>query len=181
MLAHCISSLPMISICITCTLCLLLLSLYFSPIFLSIFFSYIFQSTNSPSSWICCYIYWLSPLPSKEIKQVNFTGNQPWIFIRSTEDEAPIFWPPHVKRWPTGKDPDAGKDWGQEEKRVTEDEIVGWHHWFNGHEGKQAPGKSEGQGSLTCCGLLGHREVDTTEWLNSNNKTVNSILKYFTF
>ena len=66
---------------------------------------------------------------------------------------------------------------------MTEDEIVGWHHWFNGHEGKQAPGKSEGQGSLTCCGLWGHREVDTTECLNSNTKTVNSILnlKYFTF
>ena len=93
----------MISICVTCTLCLLLLSLYFPPIFLSVFFSYIFQSTYSPSCWICCYIYWLSPLPSKEIKQVNFIGNQPWIFIRSTEDEAPILWPPLVKRCPLEK------------------------------------------------------------------------------
>ena len=74
-----------------------------------------------------------SPLDSKEIKPVNPKGNQPWIFIGSAEAEALIFWPPEVKSWLTGKDPDAGKDWGQEEKGMTEDEMVGWYHWLNGH------------------------------------------------
>ena len=75
-----------------------------------------------------------SPLDSKEIKPVNFKGNQPWIFIgrTGTEAEAPTLWPPDVNSW-LGKDPDAGKYWRQEEKRVTEDEMVGWHHWLNGH------------------------------------------------
>ena len=77
-----------------------------------------------------------SPLDSKEIQTVHPKGNQPWIFIGRTdaETEAPILWPPDVKSWLTGKDPDAGKDWGQEEKGVTEDEMVVWHHWLNGHE-----------------------------------------------
>ena len=77
-----------------------------------------------------------SPLDSKEIKRVNPKGNQPWIFIGRTdaEVEAPIIWPPDVKSWLTGKEPDAGKSWGQEEKVMTEDEMVGWHHWLNGHE-----------------------------------------------
>ena len=80
-----------------------------------------------------------SPLDSKEIKAVNPKGNQPWIFIGRTdaEAEAPIFWSPDAKRWLIGKDPDSGKDWGQEEKRVTEDEMVGWHHWLNGREFEQ--------------------------------------------
>ena len=83
-----------------------------------------------------------SPLDNKEIKPVNPKGNQPWIFIRRTDAEVPILWPPAAKiHW---KDPEAGKDWGQEEKGVTEDETVGWHHWFNGHEFKQIPGDSEG-------------------------------------
>ena len=77
-----------------------------------------------------------SPLDSKEIKRVNPKGNQPWIFIGRTdaEVEAPIIWPPDVKSWLTGKEPDAGKSWGQEEKVMIEDEMVGWHHWLNGHE-----------------------------------------------
>ena len=76
------------------------------------------------------------PLDSKEIKPVNPKGNQPWIFIVRTdaEVEAPILWPPDVKSWLTGKDPDAGKDWRQEEKGSTEDEMVAWHHWLSGHE-----------------------------------------------
>ena len=83
-----------------------------------------------------------SPLESKEIKQVNPKGNQPWIFTGRThaEAEAPILWLPHAKRQLIGKDPDAGKDWGQEEKRVTEDEMIGWHHWLNGYEFELAPG-----------------------------------------
>ena len=80
-----------------------------------------------------------SPLDSKEIKSVNPKGSQSWIFFGRTEAEAPILWPPDVKSWLTGRDPNAGKDWEQEEKRVTEDEMVGWHHWLNGHEFAQTP------------------------------------------
>ena len=76
------------------------------------------------------------------------------------------FWPPDEKNWFIRKDPDAGKDWGQEEKGLTEDEMVGWHHWFNGHEFEQAPGVGDEQGSLACCSPWGHKESDTTEWLN---------------
>ena len=87
------------------------------------------------------------------IKPVNPKGNQIWIFIGRTDAEAetPILWPPDAKSQLIGKDPDAGKDWGQEVKRVTEDEMAGWHHWLNGHEFEQTPGDSEGQGSLVCC------------------------------
>ena len=75
-----------------------------------------------------------SPLDCKEIKPVHPKGNQSWIFTGRTNDEAPILWPPDEKSWLIGKDPDAGKDWGQEEKQMIEDEIVGWHHWLDGHE-----------------------------------------------
>ena len=107
-----------------------------------------------------------SPLDCKEIKPVNPKGNQPWIFIGRTDAEAPILWPPDAKSWLIGKDPDAGKDWRQEEKGVTEDEMVGWHQWLTGHEIEQSPGDSEGQGSLACCSSWGHKESDMTEWLN---------------
>ena len=95
-----------------------------------------------------------SPLDCKEIKPVNPKRNQPWILIGriDTEAEAPILWPPDGKSQLIGKDPDVGKDWRQEEKGVTEDEIVGWHHWLNGHESEETLGDSEGQGSLVCCG-----------------------------
>ena len=91
-----------------------------------------------------------SHLDSKEMKPVNPKGNHPWIFIgrTDTEAEAPIFWPPDARRQFIAKDPDAGKDWGQEEKKETEDEMVEWHHWLNGHESEQTPGDSEEQGSL---------------------------------
>ena len=93
--------------------------------------------------------------------------NQSWIFIGNTdaETEAPIFWPPDVKNWLIWKDPDAGKDWGQE-KWVTEDEMLGWHYWLNGDKFEQTPGDGEGQGSLACCSPWGHKELDTTERLN---------------
>ena len=109
-----------------------------------------------------------SPLDSKEIKPVNPKGNQSWIFIGRTDAEAeiPILWPPDVKNWFTGKDPDAGKDRRQGEKRTTEDEMVGWHHWLDGHEFEQAPGVCDGQGSLGCCSPWGHKESDPIEWLN---------------
>ena len=99
-----------------------------------------------------------SPLDSKEIKPVNPKGNQPWIFFGRTDAEVPILRPPDTKSWLLGKDTAAGKDWGQEEKRVTEDEVVGWHHWLNGHEFEQTQGDSEGQGSLS----WGCKELDTT-------------------
>ena len=99
-----------------------------------------------------------SPLDSNEIKPVNPKGNQPWKFIRRTDAEAetPILWPPDAKSQAIGKDPDAGKHWGQEEKRATE-EMVGWHHGLNGHEFEQTLGNSERQGSLACCSSWGCR------------------------
>ena len=105
-----------------------------------------------------------SPLDCKEIKSVNPKRNQPWIFIGRTDAkaEAPILWPPDVKNWLIGKETDAGKDGGQEEKRATEDEMIRWHHQLNGHEFKQTPEDSEGEGSLACCSLWGHKELDTT-------------------
>ena len=104
------------------------------------------------------------------IKPVNLTGNQPWIFIGRTDTEAPILWPPDAKRWLTGKDPDAGKDWRQEEKGATEDEMVGWYHQLNGHESKQTMGDSGGQGSLACYNPWGFAKgwtwlSDSTTWL----------------
>ena len=111
-----------------------------------------------------------SPLNCKKIKPVKPKRNQSWIFIGRTdaEAEAPILWPPNAKSWHIGKDPDAGKDWRQVEKGMTEDEMVGWHHQLNGHEFEQAPGVGDGQGSLVCCSPWGRTELDTTEWLNNN-------------
>ena len=103
-----------------------------------------------------------SPLGSMEIKPVNPKGNQPWILIGRADAEAPIFWPPDVKSWLIGKDPDAGKDWGQEEKRAAEDEMVGWHHRLDGHELGWTPGDGEGQGGLACCSPWGCKKLDTT-------------------
>ena len=80
--------------------------------------------------------------------------------------ETPALWPPHAKSWLIGKDFDAGRDWGQEEKGMTEDEIAGWHHWLDGHESEWTPGVGDGQGGLVCWDSWGHKESDTTEWLN---------------
>ena len=119
-----------------------------------------------------------SPLDSKEIQQVHPRGNQSWLFIGRTDvdAEAPILWPPDVKSQLIGKDADTGKDWRQDEKGTTEDEMVGCHHRLNGHEFKQAPGVGEGQNPiLACCSLWGHRESDTTEWLkDSKNCCLNN-------
>ena len=105
-----------------------------------------------------------SHLDSKEIKPVNHRGNQPWIFIGRTnaEAEAPILWPHDVNNWLIGKDSDAGKDWEQEEKGITEDEMVGWHCRPNGHEFEQTPGDREGQRRLVCYSPWCHKESDTT-------------------
>ena len=108
-----------------------------------------------------------SPLNTKEIKPVNLKRNQSWIFIGRTdaEDEAPIIWPTDVKSRLIGKGPDAGKDWGKEEKGSTEDEMVGWHHQLNGYEFEQTPGDSGGQRSLACYSPWDHKELGTTsDW-----------------
>ena len=111
-----------------------------------------------------------SPLDCKEIKPVNRKGNQSWIFIGRTdaETEAPILWPPDANSWLTGKVPDAKKDWGQEEKGVTENEMFGRHHRLNGHEVEQTLGDSGGQRSLAYCSPWGRKESNTTYWLNNN-------------
>ena len=109
-----------------------------------------------------------SPLDFRETIAANPKGNQSWIFIGTTDAEAetPILWPPDVKNWLIWKDPDAGKDWRWEEKGMTEGEMVGWHHWFDGHKFEQALGVGDGQGSLVCWSLWGHKKSDMTELLN---------------
>ena len=109
-----------------------------------------------------------SPLDCKEIQPVHPKGNQFWIFIgrMDAEAEAAILWPPDVKNWLLGEDPGAGKDLRQEEKEMTEDEMVGCHHRLNGLKFEQAPGVGEGQGSLVCCSPWGHKGLDMSEWLN---------------
>ena len=109
-----------------------------------------------------------SPLDCWEIKSIHPIGNQSWMFTGRTDAEAetPIRWPPDVKNWLIWKDPDAGKDCGQEEKGKTEDEMVEWYHWHDGHEFEQVLGVGDGQGSLTCFSPWGSKELDTTEWLN---------------
>ena len=106
-----------------------------------------------------------SPLDCKEIQPVNPKGNQSWVFIgrNDAEAEAPVLWPPDAKNWLIGEDPDAGKDWRQEKKGTTEDEMFGCHHRLKGHEFEQAPG---GQGSLACYSPWGHKELDMTKQLN---------------
>ena len=135
-----------------------------------------------PKNW-CFWIVVLEktlegPLNCKEIKPLNSKENQPWIFIGRTdvEAEAPVLWLPDMKSQLTGKDPDAGENWGQEEKGVTEDEMVGWHHRLNGHEFEQTLEDSEGRGVCSpwgpccspCCSPWGHKESNTTEQLNNN-------------
>ena len=111
-----------------------------------------------------------SPLNCEEIQPVHPKGNQSWMLIVSSDVEAetPVLWPPTTKSWLILRYPDAGKDWKQEEKVMTEDEMVGWHHWLNGHECEQALGAGDGQGSLACCSPWGHKESDMTERLNWN-------------
>ena len=109
-----------------------------------------------------------SPLDCKEIQPVHPKGDQSWMFTGKTdaEVETPILWPPHVKSWLIGKDCDAGRDWRQEERGTTEDEMVGWHHRLDGHGFGWTLGVGGGQGGLACCGSWGRKELDTTEWLN---------------
>ena len=109
-----------------------------------------------------------NPLDCKEIQPVHSEGDQPWDFFGGDDAKAetPGLWPPHAKSWLIGKDSDTGRHWGQEEKRTTEAEMAGWHHWLNGHESEWTPGVGDGQGGLVCCDSWGRKESDTTEWLN---------------
>ena len=125
-----------------------------------------------PKNW-CFWIVVLektleSPLDCKEIQPIHPKGDQSWVYIGRTDAEAetPILWPPDMKSWLTGKGPDAGRDWGQEEKGTTEDELAGWHHRLDAREFGWTPGVGNGQGSLACYDSWGCKESDTTEWLN---------------
>ena len=109
-----------------------------------------------------------SPLDCREIQPVHPKGDRFWVFIGRTdaEGETPVLWPPHVKSWLTGKDPDAMRDWGQEEKGTTEDEMTGWHHRLDGHKFESTPGGGDGHTGLACYDSWGCKQLDTTEWLN---------------
>ena len=109
-----------------------------------------------------------SLLACKEIQPVHSKGDQPWVFFGrdDAKAETPVFWPSHAKSWLIEKDSDAGRDWGQEEKGMTEDEMAEWHHRLDGHEVEWTPGVGDGQGGLVCCDSWGRKELDTTERLN---------------
>ena len=109
-----------------------------------------------------------NPLDCKEIQPVHSEGDKPWDFFERNDAEAetPVLWPPHAKSWLIGKDSDAGRDWGQEEKGTTEDEMTGWHHGLDGRVSEWTLGVGDGQEGLACCDLWGCKESDTTEWLN---------------
>ena len=109
-----------------------------------------------------------SPLNRKEIQPVHSKGDWSWVYFgrNDAKAETPVLWPPHVKDWLIGKDSDAGRDWGKEEKGTIEDEMAGWHHWFDGCESEWTPGVGDGQGGLVRCNSWGHKESDTTEQLN---------------
>ena len=102
-----------------------------------------------------------SLLDCKEIQPVHSKGDHPWVFFgkNNAKAETPILWPPHVKSWLIGKDPDAGSDWVQEEKGTKEDEMAGWHHQLDGHEFEWTPGVGDGQGGLACCKFMGSQRV----------------------
>ena len=136
-----------------------------------------YKESWAPKNW-CFWTVVLektleSPLDCKEIQPVHHKGDQSWVFIGGSDVEAetPVLWPPDAKSWLTGKDPDAGKDWGQEEKALTEDEMVGWHHQLDRHGFGWTPGVDDGQGGLACCGSWGRKESDTSElnWVHFIN------------
>ena len=147
-----------------------------------------YKESLAPKNW-CFWTVVLektleSPLDCKEIHPVNPKGNQSWIFFgrSDAEAEAPVLWPSDVNHQLIGKDPDAGKDWRQEEKGTTEDEMVGWHHRLNGYEFEQTPGDAEGQGSLACCSPWGHTVrqdwvIEPPKEFDRFSQTLSSILE----
>ena len=118
-----------------------------------------------------CWRRLLNPLDCKEIQPVYPKGDQSCVFTWRTDVEAetPVLWLPDAKTWLIWKDPDAGKDWRREEKGMTEDEMVGWHHQLNGHGFRWTLGVGDGQGGLACCSSWGRKESDMTEWLNGTD------------
>ena len=118
-----------------------------------------------------------SPLDCKEIQPVHSEGDQPFHFFgrNDAKAETPVLWPPHEKSWLIGNDSDAGRDWGQEEKGMTEDEMAGWHHWLHGRESEWTPEVGDGWGGLACCDSWGHKESDTTERLNWTEPPYNNL------
>ena len=140
-----------------------------------------YKESWAPKNW-CFWTVVLektleSPLDCKDIQPVHSEGDQSWDFFgrNDVKAETPVLWPPDAKNWLMGKDHDAGKDWRQEEKGTTEDEMARWHHWLDAHEFEQALGVGDGQGSLACCSPWGSKESDTTEQLNWTETTVNSL------
>ena len=127
---------------------------------------------GSGSLWVCGLLVLEktleSPLDCKEIQPVHSEGDQPWDFFgrNDAKAETPVLWPTNAKSWLIGKDSVVGRDWGQEEKGTTEDEMTGWHHWLDGCESEWTPGDGDGQGGLACCDSWGGKESDMTEWLN---------------
>ena len=112
-----------------------------------------------------------SPLDCKEIQPVHSEGDQSWVYFGRTDAKAetPILWSPHAKNWLIGKDPDAGRDWGQEEKGTTENEMAGWHHWLNGHEFEWTLGVGDGQGGLACCNFgVSKSQTWLSDWTELN-------------
>ena len=142
------------------------------------------NSSWVPKNW-CFWTVMLektleSPLNCKEIQPDHPKEDQSGVFIGRTDVEAetPILWPPHGKSWLIGKDSDAGRDWGQEEKGTTEDEMAGWHHWLDGHGSEWTPGVGDGQGGLECCDSWGRKELDMTERLNWTELMASSVLLF---
>ena len=138
----------------------LLQSLHWQPVVCSLYLWLHFQS-------VCVPYFVVGSLVDSIYRDLLFVSIQSWVFIGRTDVEAetPILWPPDVKSWLIGKDPDSGKDWGQE-KGKTEDEVIVWHHWLNGHETEQTLGDGEEQGSLECCSPCGCKESYPTKQLN---------------
>ena len=120
-----------------------------------------------------------SPMDCKEIQPVH-SKDQSWMFFgrNDAKAETPVFWPLHMKSWLIGKDSDAGRDWGQEEKGTTEDEMAGWHHRLNGREFEWIPGVGDGQGGLACCYSWGRKESDTTERLNWTDIRIRGLTRH---
>ena len=131
-----------------------------------------YKERGAPKNW-CFWTVVLEktlegPLDCKEIQPVHSKGDQPWVFFVRTDAKAetPVLWPPHAKSWLIGKDSDAGRHWGQEEKGTTEDEMAGWHHQLNRHEFVQTLGVGDGQASLSCCSAWGHKQLDIlSDWI----------------
>ena len=127
-------------------------------------------------NWCFWTVVLESPLDCKEIQPVHSKGDQPWVFFERNDAEAEtlVLWPPHGKSWLIGKDSDAGRDWRQEEKGMTEDEMAGWHHRLSGHEFKWTPGVGDGQGGLACCNSWGrsveHDWAAELNWTDTNYK-----------